>query len=211
MNRHLYIYLAGTIKKGKEEENELEWTKQEMNLLQECLSPHPVTFLNPSIRSDDLSDQKSVLGRDLFQIYSSDLILVDARAKRGLGVGSEMMFAKMNRIPVVVWLPEESYYHRQKIQFLGQTVKSWIHPFVCHLSDHLAPSLELASLWIQESLLKEKVEIKGPESIQEAMLHYLDTQLYRDNGMHEMVSKDTHLISKMNQLYQNEMIPNSCR
>jgi len=204
MERHLYIYLAGTIKKAKEDK-ELEWTIEDMSCLQQHFSPHAVTFLNPASRSDDLSDQKSVFGRDLFQVYSSDLVLVDARERRGLGVGSEMMFAKMNRIPVVAWLPEGTHYHRQKIDLLGQSVNSWIHPFVYNLSDYLAHSLEMAALWIQERLLKGNAEIKGPESLQESILYYLDTQLQRDDGMKEIVSKEAYFADKICQLHQMEM------
>lgn len=204
MDRHLYIYLAGTIKKAKDEK-ELEWSQQDMKVLQESLLPHAVTFLNPAARSDDLSDQKSVFGRDLFQVYSSDLVLVDAREKRGLGVGSEMMFAKMNRIPVVAWLPEGTHYHRQNIHLLGQAVESWIHPFVYNLSDYLAPSLEMAALWIQERLLTGTADIKGPESLQESILYYLETQLPRDHGMQDVVSKEPYFAHKIRQLHQNEL------
>lgn len=201
MDRHLYIYLAGTIKKGKEEK-ELEWTEKEMALLRQCLAPHQITFLNPATRSDDLSDQKSVFGRDLFQVYSSDLVLVDTREKRGLGVGSEMMFAKMKRIPVIAWLPEHSYYHRKSIQLLGKSVDDWIHPFIFNLSDYLAPSLEMAALWIEERLLKGNVEIKGPEAIQDSILYYLETQLQHDSGMRETVANVPAITQKMTQLQQ---------
>lgn len=200
--KQIYIYLAGTIKKSNEDQ-ELEWTQEEITLLKDYLSPIQVTFLNPAMRSDDLSDQKSVFGRDLFQVYSSHLILVDAREKRGLGVGAEMMFAKMNRIPVVAWLPEETHYHRPKIHLLGQHVESWIHPFVFNLSDYLAPSLKHAAQWIQNILLKEKVKIKGPECTQEAIQHYLDTQLQRDNGMHEIVQTQDYFAHKIQQLSES--------
>jgi len=200
MEKDLYIYLAGTIKKGKEEEKELEWADAEMSLLKRSLAPLSVTLLNPAIRTDELSDQKSVFGRDLFQVYSSHLVLVDARERRGLGVGAEMMFAKMNRIPVVAWLPEETHYRRQKIEFLGQSIESWIHPFVYNLSDFLATSLEQAAHWIQNDLLKGKVNVKGAEMAQEAIQYYLATQLCHDKGMHEIVQKQDYFTHKFNQL-----------
>lgn len=199
MNKFLYIYLAGTIKKSKDDQD-LEWTQGDILLLKRCLAPLQVTFLNPAIRSDDLSDQKSVFGRDLFQVYSSHCILVDAREKRGLGVGAEMMFAKMHRIPVIAWLPEESHYYRQKIHLLGQKVEPWIHPFVFNLSDYLAPTLEQAAEWIQNRLLKGKVNVKGPEVAREAIQHYLATQLQHDNGMHEMIQAQEYFVQKIDQL-----------
>ena len=98
MKRVISIYLAGTIKKGKEEDHEECWTVEHKKILQESCSQVELLFLDPATRSDDLSDQKSVFGRDLFQVFSSDLVLVDTRGRRGLGVGAEMCFAKMNKV-----------------------------------------------------------------------------------------------------------------
>lgn len=85
----VFIYLAGNIKKGHEKADEDYWTDIEMSAIRETLSPIPVVFLNPADRSDDLSDQQSVFGRDLTQVMSSDVIFVDARQRRGLGVGAD--------------------------------------------------------------------------------------------------------------------------
>ncbi|MDB6081124.1 MAG: hypothetical protein JWO53_396, partial [Chlamydiia bacterium] len=101
MKQIISIYLAGTIKKGKDEEHELCWTTEHKELLQKCCPNTELLFLDPATRSDDLSDQQSVFGRDMFQVFSSHLVLVDTRGRRGLGVGAEMMFAKMHQIPVV--------------------------------------------------------------------------------------------------------------
>jgi hypothetical protein len=108
-----------------------------------------------------------------------------------------MMFAKMNQIPVVSWLPVESHYHRETIHLLGQHVTSWIHPFVYSLSDYLAPSLEHAAQWILNSFLTGQAKIKGSEIMQEAMQHYLATQLQQDNGMQEIVQKDHYFSDKI--------------
>lgn len=205
MKDHLCIYLAGNIKKGKEDENELTWTEKDMEMLQRQIPSTKLTFLNPASRSDDLSDQKSVFGRDLFQVYSSHLVFVDARGKRGLGVGAEMMFAKMNRIPVIAWLPGNSHYHREHIHLLGQNINSWIHPFVFNLSDYLAADLIQAGHWIRDSLLANKVSIKGADSIKEAMNDYLENQLQQDCGMHEMVKASRHLLDKVNQVVKEEV------
>lgn len=196
MNKPLYIYLAGNIKKGKEDDKDDVWSQTEMDFLQKKLSPNQIVFLNPATRSDDLSDQKSVFGRDIFQVYSSHLVLVDARSKRGLGVGAEMMFAKMNQIPVVSWVPKDSHYDRKHIDLLGQEVKNWIHPFVFSLSDCLASTLEEAASWIKEYWLSKQIPIKGPESIYESMDHYLKTQLRNDCGMSALVDSHLHFTEK---------------
>jgi len=195
----IYIYLAGNIKKGKEDDNEDVWTQQDMDLLQQHVTKK-IVFLNPATRSDDLSDQKSVFGRDLFQVYSSHLVLVDARGKRGLGVGAEMLFAKTNRIPVVSWLPQDSHYQRETIHLLGQQVNAWIHPFVYNLSDYLAPSLEAAAEWIENELFDGLREIKGPESLNAAINHYLDTQHLRDEGLYELVKRHPHFNERIDLL-----------
>src|SRR5690242_19798693 len=98
MKKKISIYLAGSIQKGHEYADSY-WTDDDMTLLKKELHDYDVTFLNPALRTDDLSDQRSVFGRDMLQVYCSNIVFVDARHKRGLGVGAEMMWAKLNSIP----------------------------------------------------------------------------------------------------------------
>ena len=102
LNNKLAVYLAGSIKKGHEPPTELFWTEVETDELKTALKDFDLSFLNPALRSDDLSIQSSVFGRDMLMVYCSDFVLVDVRQRRGLGVGSEMMWAKINRIPTGV-------------------------------------------------------------------------------------------------------------
>jgi len=203
MSSTISIYLAGTIKKGKEEDHELCWTAEDKATLQGHCKHVQLLFLDPATRSDDLSDQMSVFGRDMFQVFASDLVLVDTRGRRGLGVGAEMMAAKMQRIPVVSWLPVDSYYHRKELYLLGQQVESWIHPFIYNLSDYMAPSLGAAVNWIEEEFVSKACAIKGPEVIQEAMRHYLATQLQHDHGMCELINTHPRLAKKLELLTEN--------
>src|SRR5690348_7658831 len=100
MKSKIAIYLAGSIKKGHEKSDESFWTEEDMDFLKKQIAPHEISFLNPAFRTDNLSDQRSVFGRDMVQVFSSNIVFVDARARRGLGVGAEMMWAKVNKIPV---------------------------------------------------------------------------------------------------------------
>ena len=159
--KQLFIYLAGNIKKGKEDLHDEVWTEEHQRILQKNIPSIKLIFLDPASRSDDLSDQVSVFGRDMFQVFSSNIVFVDARSKRGLGVGAEMMFAKMNHIPVITWLPEDSHYQRKQIHLLGQQVESWIHPFVYNLSDYMAPSLESGTKSIKKNCSREKSNAKA--------------------------------------------------
>ena len=201
MKQPFFIYLAGNIRKGKEDDKEDIWTEKEMQYIQQLLPQLEIHFLNPHERNDDLSDQKSVFGRDLFQVFSSDLVLVDARGKRGLGVGSEMMFAKMHSIPVAAWVPKPSHYQRENLHMMGQLIPKWVHPFVENLSDFIGPSLEEICRWIGEDVTRSNIEVKGPECTTSAITYYLETQLERDRGVHEIVQANrSHFDEKLHLL-----------
>lgn len=187
------IYLAGKIQKAHEEPNETYWTEKEQRILREHLCPLAVHFLNPAIRTDDLSDQRSVFGRDMTQVFTADVILVDARDRRGLGVGAEMMWAKMNQKPVVTFAPKGSHYHKESTSLLGVNVKGWIHPFVESLSDLVAESLQEAADWIKAG----PTNIKGPTSIHEAMQYYMQTQYAGDQPMQELAKSHTDLHQRL--------------
>ena len=174
MKPEISIYLAGSIKKAHETTNSF-WTEDDLDLLQEHLRPLEVSFLNPALRSDDLSDQKSVFGRDMLQVFCSDVVFVDARDRRGLGVGAEMMWAKMNQVPVVTWAPKNSHYHKDSTHILGVSVENFIHPFVEGLSDKVVENLVEGAAWIREFILDPKTSIKGRDCIENAMMYYRNT------------------------------------
>lgn len=182
------MYLAGKIQKGHEDPKEFYWHLDDLETLKKYLHPIVPTFLNPAERSDDLSDQKSVFGRDMLQVFSSDLVLVDARARRGLGVGAEMMWAKMNRMPVISWAPKDTHYHHTNTTLLGASVENWIHPFVESLSDRLVENLEEAAEALR-AVVSQELAIKGPECIHQAMEHYKKSNLGIDLPMQELLEE----------------------
>lgn len=190
------IYLAGNIQKGHEKESEIFWTLADQEKLAKGVAPYELAFLNPALRSDDLSDQKSVFGRDMTQVYFADVILVDARERRGLGVGAEVMWAKMNRIPVLTLAPENSHYQREEVQLLGVKVENWIHPFIESLSDKIINSLDEGVLWLKK-LIQGNVQIKGPEFISEAMSYYQSGQLPQDIPMKKVIEENPKLKAKV--------------
>ena len=65
------IYLAGKIKKKHEEPNQCCWSEKDLSLLACSLEASGIfpTLLNSALRSDGLSDQKSVFGRDMLQVF----------------------------------------------------------------------------------------------------------------------------------------------
>lgn len=182
------IYLAGSIKKGHENNDGSYWTDDHMNELREILAPVTVSFLNPCFRKDDLTDQHSVFGRDMLQVFCSDLVFVDARDRRGLGVGAEMMWAKVNNIPVMTWAPLGTHYHLENTSVLDCPIEKFVHPFVQALSDQIVESLPEAASWILSELIPKRIQVKGVEHMTTAMRHYRQTQFHLDTPMQELFS-----------------------
>lgn len=192
MTKKVALYLAGSIKKGHEKADDSYWTEEDMAVLRKCLHPFEVSFLNPAFRSDNLSDSRSVFGRDMLQVFCSDVVFVDARDRRGLGVGAEMMWAKLNKIPVVAWAPKNSHYHKDNTTVLGVAVDNFIHPFVDALSDKIALSLADGAEWIQ-SYMSGSILIKGTDDIRSAMQYYKENQFVGDIPMQELFEANENL------------------
>ena len=188
--------MAGSIQKDHEQSNEF-WTNEHLLELQKHLEPARVSFLNPAFRTDDLSDQKSVFGRDMLQVFSADVVLVDARLKRGLGVGAEMMWAKFHNIPVVSWAPKESHYNKTHAVILGVPVEHFVHPFVESLSDYIAETLLDAACYIQQVVNSPKNPCKGVTFIHEAMNHFIESGLASDLPMQEILSSNPYVRTKV--------------
>jgi hypothetical protein len=193
MGAKISIYLAGSIKKGHERVDESFWTDADMLFLRKDLSEFEISFLNPAFRSDDLSDQRSVFGRDMTQVFCSDVVFVDARDRRGLGVGAEMMWAKFHKIPIVTLAPVNSHYNKSKTTLLDVTVENWVHPFVESLSDAIVETLAEGAIWVRKFASVSAPKIKDIEWIRLAMEHYRDSQLPHDEPMKTLISDNQKL------------------
>ena len=193
MNEKISIYLAGSIKKGHERTDESFWTDDDMVFLRKILLDFDISFLNPAFRSDDLSDQRSVFGRDMTQVFCSDVVFVDARDRRGLGVGAEMMWAKFHKIPIVTLAPKDSHYNKSKTTLLDVAVENWVHPFVESLSDAIVENLSDGAMWIRKFVSAVDPKIKDVKYIQSAMQHYRDSQLTHDEPMKALIMANQKL------------------
>lgn len=192
--KQIAIYLAGSIKKGHETDP-FYWTDADLAVIKDNLNKFEISFLNPAFRTDDLSDQFSVFGRDMLQVCSSNVVFVDARDRRGLGVGAEMMWAKMHKIPVITLAPRNTHYRRDLTTILGVSVPNFVHPFVEALSDKIVDNLIEGSEWIA-TMLSHPKEIKDIKYIEAAMQHYRDTQLFQDKPMRELLNSSTELLER---------------
>lgn len=193
METKISIYLAGSIKKEHEKANESFWTDYDMAFLTKELPEFKLSFLNPASRLDDLSDQQSVFGRDMTQVFCSDIVFVDARDRRGLGVGAEMMWAKFHKIPIITLAPKGSHYNKSKTTLLDIPVENWIHPFVESLSDAIVENLSEGALWIKRFVSDTALQIKDVEYIQSTMQYYRDTQLPCDEPMNILIEANQKL------------------
>lgn len=191
MSRTVGIYLSGSIKKGHENSEETFWTDEDMATIRKSLSEYEMAFLNPAFRTDNLTDNHSVFGRDMTQVFCSHAVFVDARDRRGLGVGAEMMWAKIYNIPVVTWSPQDSHYNKTRTTILDTQIDNFIHPFVQELSDKIVATLEEGALWIKKILSDPSVEIKGIKHIHASMKYYQQNQLPLDLPMRKILSCET--------------------
>ena len=201
MKAKIAIYLAGSIKKGHEKTDESFWTDGDIAFLKECLKNYEVSFLNPAFRADDLSDQRSVFGRDMVQVFSSNIVFVDARDRRGLGVGAEMMWAKINKIPVITWAPRNSHYRKDLTTLLGVPVENFVHPFVEALSDKIVDNLDEGATWINAMISNPSITIKGIDDIGAAMQYYKNHQLHQDTPTKALLLSNQELEARMARLH----------
>lgn len=194
------IYLSGSIKKGNADTRESFWSADDIEFIRHSLEPLDVHFLNPASRSDDLSDFLGTFGRDLFQVAAADVILVDVRERRGIGVGSEMTVAKSLGVPVVSLCPDNSHYRRRDFLFMDQHLDEWTHPFVFGLSDAIVDTLQEACDWVAKSRVSDKAIPRGlehsGEAVNSAIRHYLRAQLNRDTEMQSIVASSLRLKEK---------------
>ena len=195
MKPELAIYLSGSIQKGQADERDSFWTESEIRCIEGALGDFEVLLLNPAHRGDDLSDVLATLGRDLLQVAVADVVIVDARARRGLGVGAEMVVAQDLGIPVVTICPPDSHYYKLNFEFFGQHLAEWVHPFVHGLSDERVDDVRSACRWIRANVdTGAGCDVSGAsERVRHAVAHYMRTQLHRDAPMRDMVARSASL------------------
>jgi hypothetical protein len=152
--RPLRIYLSGSIRKGEGDLRSLDhfWTSADEDFIRQNAG-RPVELLNPSKTDIRRQDFAINFGCDLHLVSISDVVLVDARREKGIGVGAEMMFAVQHGIPIVTWSPPDTHYRRSKVADLfGEDLHDWTHPFVFGLSDHVVDDLGAAMTIIRSGL-----------------------------------------------------------
>ncbi len=177
-DKTIKIYLCGSIPKGKEDESKsYYWGPKEERAILTAFGPEwKVQLFNPATVGLDRSDAFSNFGGDMYLVRASDFIFVDARDKRGIGIGGEMFAAKYFSKPVVCLLPKGSHYRRDFVEDLcGENVANWIHPFITGLSDFVAESIPEAVFWMA-AFAEKPVQVKGMEVVDDSIRYFIAKQ-----------------------------------
>lgn len=178
MKKGIKIYLCGSIKKGNNDNmKKYYWgVEEEKEITKYFGIDWKVELLNPSTFGIKRQDSFSNFGGDMYLVKESDFIFVDARDKRGIGIGGEMFAAKYFSIPVVSLCPKNSHYRKEYIDGLcGESITNWIHPFISSLSDYLADSIYDGVKWMIDFTKKPK-KVKGIEIVREAISYFTENQ-----------------------------------
>jgi hypothetical protein len=174
---HFCVYLSGSVKKGdKDGRPDADfWSQRDEEKLANAINSPAVRTLNPSKSKIRRSDYFANFGCDLHLVNISNVVLVDVRAKRGIGIGAEMMFAQMSGIPVVSICPKNSAYRSDLVpNVFGEDLKDWIHPFVFGLSDYIVEDLDEAVNLINDLLDEGRLRRRSDEAtrVTESLEYY---------------------------------------
>lgn len=165
----LRVYLSGSIKKGDDDRRSLDhfWSQANEEFIRRALSELRVEMLNPAKTAVRRSDYALNFGCDLHLVATSDVVLVDARTEKGIGVGAEMMFAAQCGIPVITWAPRNSHYRRDFVgNVFGEDLHDWTHPFIHGLSDYVVEGLGEAVKLLRTYVDGGRLEIrKSPDRL----------------------------------------------
>lgn len=180
------VYCSGSIQKGPSDRGKLCWTRVEQNAVAQAARPVEILFLNPDDPVANLDDTLSAFGRDMCQVEIADFVIVDARERRGIGIGVELVAAKLFGTPLIVVVPPGSYYRQTDLAYRGATIKNYIHPHVDTLADAIVDDFHAAGKWIKE-FRETGFQPKGVEAIHEAVAAYRSRMLPHDEPMQKIL------------------------
>jgi len=176
------IYCSGSIQKGPTDNSKLCWSETEKKILTDALCPIETRFLNPDDPLMSASDTRALFGRDLYQVQIADFVVVDARERRGIGIGIEMLASRMLGTPLIVVAPANTHYRKDELTYRGATVNNYIHPHLHNLADAVVDSFDCAGSWIKE-YLDSPTGVKNSNVLHDAIEAYRLNLLPIDDPM----------------------------
>lgn len=181
------VYCSGSIAKGTDEKR-LRWTDAERRQVVVGASPWEVVFLNPDDPITAPGNTLAQFGRDMFQVLTATAVIVDARERRGLGVGVEMAAAATVGTPIVVVAPPNTQYRRDRADYRGVTVTGYVHPHVASLA-LVVSSFTAAGVVVGRMEPTRRPRRAFPEWLDSALDEYEDHHLKGDEPMLEALSR----------------------
>jgi hypothetical protein len=133
------IYLAGKVAKGNEIGRVRDWRSEYISKLS-CFKE--VEFISPEAPHLDESKPLEIFGHDCYLIRTSDITIIDASTKLGVGTAQEMVIAKYFGKYVFSILPKDTHHRRSNLQMYDVLVEDWIHPFIFAMSDGVYESID---------------------------------------------------------------------
>lgn len=154
LNRQVNIFLSGSVKKGVSDARSIDhfWKNEDVEYLLNNLK-FGVSIHNPNDLEISLTDAEARFITDFKELLTSDLMIVNAITKKGIGVGAEMFFARYNKIPVYTISPLGSYYHKN-----DGFEAEWTHPFIYELSNCIFESVAELVNYLNEMWEKGKIQ-----------------------------------------------------
>ncbi len=181
------IYCSGSIIKGKADAKKLCWTDRERNELRDAASPIEIDFLNPDDPMSDLGNTEALFGRDMYQVQIADFVVVDARERRGIGIGIEIMASRVFGTPLLAVAPRGSYYRMGRVEYRGSVVEDYVHPHLASLADAIVGSFAEAGAWIAEN--DGRALAKPIEHLESCIKRYTDELLPSDAPMKRLLER----------------------
>lgn len=161
-SKKLHIFLSGSVHKGSGDKRESSffWSSQDEEVLIENITNAEVIILNPNTISTPKWKFKDRYTSDLEMVIQSDVMIVDARTKKGLGVGAEMMMAHYESIPVYSLATPGSHYRNEILNNDSERIE-WIHPFVFGLSHKIYDSISNIANDINVKISENEITLKN--------------------------------------------------
>jgi hypothetical protein len=182
----LSAYCSGSIKKGPNDNEGPLWGDEERACVK-AGADQTVVFLNPDDPIVDPTNTLGQFGRDMYQVMIATAVIVDARVRRGIGVGIEMAAAGILGTPVIVVAPKNSKYRMDSLVYRGVTVTNYVHPHVAAIASAVVDDFESAGQALAKlpKAAPEKSEL--PVWLSQALAEYAQAVLPHDQPMLEAV------------------------
>lgn len=185
------VYCSGSIRKDSVDDGRLRWTDTERRAVAEGAAPNVVVFLNPDDPITDPDNKLGQFGRDMYQVRMACAVIVDARQRRGLGVGVEIAAAAAFGTPVIVVAGPNTTYRRDCLEYRGATVRDYVHPHIASLSTAIVDDFLIAG-HILASLPKRQPPNaigRAHEWLEQALTEYQKNVLPHDDPMRDALRR----------------------